>query len=301
VIGAGSVGATVAYTLCLKKVASRLLLVDIDERRCSGEVADLQDCSFLSSVRVGMGSYKDAGQCDIVVITAGAKQKPGESRVQLINRNNSILKSVCDSMKPMNPNCILLVVANPVDVLAYYALRYSGLPAAQVIGSGTSLDTDRLRRVLADEYRVQPDSVHAYVLGEHGDSQLVAWSSATIGGVALDKLWINIDEKRTAIAEGVKRKAYEIIDKKGATYYGIGAAVSVICESILFAGGRVLPVSVHDAENDVYISRLAILSRTGVDRVLPLVLNEEESQQFAASVKSLKRIISSQEEAESKL
>lgn len=181
IIGAGSVGAAVAYAVLLRHVCSEVVLNDVDEKVCKGQVADLEDGSFLTNSRVKYGTLKDCGQCDLIVITAGAKQREGETRVQLIDRNHAILKSVINGMKPLKPSAILLLVSNPVDVLAYFAQKLSGLPPNQVFGSGTFLDTARLRRAIAHKVGVADTAVHAYVLGEHGDSQFCAWSSAHIG------------------------------------------------------------------------------------------------------------------------
>lgn len=235
VIGAGSVGAAVCYALLLRPICSELILVDVDQQRCIGEVADLQDGTFLSNTRVRVGTPQEAGQCDLVVITAGAKQRPNETRLQLVDRNLAILRSILDSMKPMREETVLLLVANPVDILTYFAQKWSGLPATQVLGTGTFLDTARLRHAIASRaqvfivflflkvytfnvsinYQVAFTAVHVYVLGEHGDSQFPCWSSAHIGGVPLLEYPGFNRQMLDELAEKTKKKAYDIIAAKG--------------------------------------------------------------------------------------
>ena len=215
IIGAGSVGATAAYACILRKVASTILLVDVNVDRATSEVSDLADAAFLSKTIVKVGDLKEAGSCDVIVITAGAKQRPGETRLDLIDRNHDILKSVINGMNPLNPRAILLLVANPVDVLTTIAQKISQLPKNQIIGSGTYLDTCRLRYELSEILKISPNGIHASVLGEHGDSQFIPWSCATVAGIPL----LNFDQIKTInkqeLATKVAKKAYSIIASKG--------------------------------------------------------------------------------------
>jgi len=291
IIGAGSVGATVAYALLLRKTCSEILLVDVVEDAVRGQVLDLADSAFLSSTHVRGANFKEAGQCDVVVVTAGAKQRPGESRIELIDRNHKILKSVITEMQPINPNAILLLVANPVDVLTYIAQKLSGLPRKQVFGSGTFLDSSRLRCVLAQELRVSETAVHAYVLGEHGDSQFIAWSSAHVGGIpVLDFPQVQL-MSRDAVAKQVSGKALEIIGLKGATAFGIGACVSLLCESIFLNQRHIRPLSVYVEKLGVVLSMPSVLGSQGIEEVFDVPMNDDEREKLAESVKTLKGIM----------
>eukprot|EP00892_Ulva_mutabilis_P000372 jgi/Ulvmu1/10335/UM061_0018.1 len=292
VIGAGSVGAAVSYALLLRQVASELLIVDIDRKRAQGEVDDLSDGAFITNSNVRVGTLQEAGQCDIVVITAGAKQREGESRVQLIDRNFEILKSVVGGMRPLKPSTKIVVVANPVDVLTYFAQKLAGLPESQVFGSGTYLDTARLRNSIAKKTGVADTAVHVYVLGEHGDSQFVAWSRATIAGTNLTEFPEFADKNvRKQVAEKTKNRAYEIIRSKGATYFGIAAVVSSICQTMFLDQKHVRPLSVMSSDFKVYIGQLAVLGSKGIERIIPMQLDPEEDAAMKASAKHLCSII----------
>ncbi|RUS20775.1 nucleophile aminohydrolase [Endogone sp. FLAS-F59071] len=290
IIGAGSVGATIAYAMLLRRVSSRILLVDIAPEIVHGQVLDLSDAAFLSSTQVRGGTYEEAGQCDIIVITAGAKQNPGETRTQLISRNHKILSSVFTSLGQLNPNVILLIVANPVDVLTHIAQKLSGLPHRQVFGSGTFLDSGRLRLFLSNVLQVSETAVHSYVLGEHGDSQFIAWSSARLAGKPLlDFPAIQLLD-RDEVGRQIAGKANEIIKLKGATYFGIGACVSSLCEAILLNQRHVRPLSVWVERLGCTISMPAVLGSKGIEEIFEVPLNEEEEQKLQQSVKTLKDI-----------
>ncbi|KNC98811.1 L-lactate dehydrogenase [Spizellomyces punctatus DAOM BR117] len=289
--GAGSVGATAAYAILLRRCASELLLVDLDTEKCAAQVLDLSDAAFLSDTKVRMGTPKEAGQCDIVIITAGAKQRPGETRVDLIGRNRAILSSVIESMKPFKQSAILLLIANPVDVLTYFAQKLSGLPQSQVLGSGTYLDSARLRSELSSRLEVAETAVHAYVLGEHGDSQFVAWSSAHVANTPLLSLSAmkGVDKKK--LAEDVKNKAYKIIEAKGATYFGIGGVAASICECIIFDLRHVRPLSHYIPELNVCLSFPVVLGHSGVRQTLKPPLTEEEEELLKKSAKEMRNVI----------
>ncbi|EMD58826.1 hypothetical protein GGP41_000653 [Bipolaris sorokiniana] len=294
ILGAGDVGATIAYSLIMDPVAGDILIVDPKEEVRDAQVQDLSDATFHgnTTTRIRSGTHKEAGQCDVVVITAGAKQKKGESRTDLIGRNKAILESAISDMKPFRPDTVLLLVANPVDVLTYFAQQFSGLPKQQVIGSGTFLDSARLRGILALKAEVAASSIDAYVLGEHGESQFVAWSLASIGGVPLDKAIESnqiIDKK--AIAEETKNKATNIIQSKGATNYGIGGVAASICKSILFDQRNIRPVSHYQDDLDVCLSVPAVLGRKGIVRSVPMPLSSEEKELLEKSAKALREVI----------
>jgi L-lactate dehydrogenase len=293
ILGAGDVGATVAYSLIMNPIAGDILLVDPKEAVRDAQVADLSDATFHgnTSTRIRAGTHKEAGQCDIIVITAGAKQKEGESRTDLIGRNKAILESAISDMKPFRKDTVLLLVANPVDVLTYYAQAYSSLPRNQVIGSGTFLDSARLRGILASKAEVAASSIDAYVLGEHGESQFVAWSLASIGGVPLSSQSQNLSIEESAIAEETKNKATSIIKNKGATNYGIGGVAASICKSILFDEKIVRPVSCWQENLGVCLSMPVVLGRKGVVRALEMPLSGEERGMLEESARTLREVI----------
>ncbi|KAJ9125705.1 hypothetical protein QFC24_002489 [Naganishia onofrii] len=241
IIGAGSVGSTIAHTLLLRRVVGDLILVDIDDKLCRAQVDDLSDGTFLANVRIRQGTLADARRAEITIITAGAKQRPGDTRLDLIDRNFKVLKSVLDGMKPFREDAVLLLVANPVDVLTAMAQRISGLPKNQVLGSGTLLDSVRLTRVLAHKLKIADRSVQATVIGEHGDSQCVAWSATTVAGQHLSNVLLLSPEERFEIAELTRNKAGAIIAAKGFTSFGVAAATTTLCESIIFDQRQVLP------------------------------------------------------------
>jgi len=287
IIGAGSVGATIAYALLLKKMSSEIVLVDIVEETARGQVLDLSDAGFVTSTRIRQGDFQEAGQCDIVIVTAGAKQKPNETRVELIERNYQILSSVISKMKPFNPNVILLIVANPVDILTCIAQKLSGLPKNQVFGSGTFLDSARLRLELASILKVAETAIHAYVLGEHGDSQIIAWSSAHVGGKSL----LDFSEMQTVdkekLAKDIARKAYEIINLKGSTYFGIAGCVSSLVEAIVFNERTIKPLSIYVEEFQCVLSMPVVLGSSGVERIIDVFLNVEEKARLQKSAAEL--------------
>ncbi|KAI8584896.1 lactate dehydrogenase/glycoside hydrolase [Geranomyces variabilis] len=287
--GGGSVGATAAYALLLRRVASEIVLVDLDQARCEAQVLDLSDAAFLSDTSIRAGTSKEAGQCDIVVITAGAKQRPGETRVDLIGRNRAILLSVLESMKPFKKETVLLLVSNPVDILTYFAQTSSGLPIGQVLGSGTFLDSVRLRSDLAKTLGVAETAIHAYVLGEHGDSQFVAWSAASVGNTPLMSFPVIRSMDREAMAKKVMNKAYKIIEAKGATYFGIGAVIAQICESILLDLRHVRPLSHYIPELQVCLSLPAVLGRQGICQTLKPPLTDDEEALLRKSATEMKK------------
>ncbi|KAG9788795.1 hypothetical protein HRR83_008670 [Exophiala dermatitidis] len=299
VLGAGSVGSAIALCLILNPVASEVVLVDPNTALRDAQVKDLGDATTYhgavggGGVRIRGGTHKEAGQCDIVVISAGAKQRHGESRTDLLGRNLAILQSATNDMKPFREDTVILIVANPCDVLTYFAQKYSGLPKSQVIGSGTFLDSARLRGILSEKIGVDASSIDAYVLGEHGETQMVAWSCVTIGAVPLDQcLPPNVTLDRKAIARETKDKAAKIIEAKGATAYGIAALSASICKSILFDQRNVRPISHWVDELGCCLSLPVVLGRRGIVRSLNMPLAQEERDLLIQSADALKQIIS---------
>lgn len=293
IVGTGNVGASVGYCLINQRTAvSELVLTDINMEDAEGEAMDLRDTLAVSPsfMKISAGTYKDAGDCDIIIITAGAPQKPGETRMDLLKKNAAIFKDMIDQIMESGFNGIFIVVSNPMDVLTYLTWRYSGLPAEQVIGSGTILDSARLRYRISERLGVSPKSVHAFQIGEHGDTEFALWSLSNLGGQPLsDFLKQNeLDE----IEEFARKEAYEIINKKGATYYGIGACVTKLVNCILGDEKRVLPVSSYDDFAGVYNGFPAVVGRHGIVRRLELQLTEAEGIKFQKSNNALKDAIS---------
>jgi L-lactate dehydrogenase len=273
----------------MKNLAAEIILVDINETKEEGEVMDINDAlSFVETGRVRGGNYKDASGADIIIITAGLPQKSGEqTRLELANKNKEILKSIVEQLKPINPSAIIIVVSNPVDVMTYYTQELSGLPQNQVFGTGTGLDTARLRTEIGLELGVNPQSVDGFVLGEHGESEFVAWSTVNIGGVSIkEKL---SEDKMLTIAQRVKDDAKNIIERKGATFYGIAAVTVDIVESIILNQDKVLPVSIR--MNDVCLGWPAVVGREGIKSIWNLELNEKEKEEFQKSAETIKQYI----------
>ena len=293
VIGAGEVGSTIAFSLILNTISGDILLVDPKEEARDAQVQDLSDATYHGNTAtcVRAGTHKEAGQCDIVVITAGAKQKDGESRTDLVGRNQAILSSVIEDMKPFGEDTVLLLVANPVDILTYFAQEYSGLPRSQVFGSGTFLDSARLRGLLASKAEVAASSIDAYVLGEHGESQFVAWSAASIGGVLLDKFTESKNLDREGIATETKDTAASIMKSKGSTAFGIGGVAASICKSILYDERTIIPLSHYQEDLKCCLSKPAVLGRKGILRTVPFPLSDEEEGKMKEAAKSLTDII----------
>ncbi|MBQ6414371.1 L-lactate dehydrogenase [Candidatus Saccharibacteria bacterium] len=294
IVGTGNVGASIAYGIMNQRTTiNEIILTDIIAKDAEGEAMDLRDALAVapSYVKVRNGTYKDAHDCDVIVITAGAAQKPGETRMELLKKNVNILQGMIEQIMDSGFNGIFLVVTNPMDVLTYYTYKFSGLPAEKVIGSGTVLDSARLRTRIAGYLNVNPKSVHAYQVGEHGDSELTLWSLADLGGQPVTKL---LDKTiRTDISDFVRNEAYDIIEKKGATYYGIATCVIDILNCIFNDELRVLPVSSYDHFSDTSFGWPTVIGRTGIIRRLDLKLSEAEGIALQKSINTLKKAISS--------
>ena len=296
IIGCGNVGMSYAYALINQRTyVNKLILIDIDKERIEGEVMDLNHCLPYapSKISINVGNYNDCKDARIVVIAAGANQKPGETRTDLINKNASIFKEIITNVMASGFNGIFLVATNPLDVMTYLTYKYSGLPKSRVVGTGTSLDTARLQLMIGKKLCINPKNIQAYVIGEHGDSEFIPWSNANISLQNI-KEFFSQDELDN-IENDVRNAAYEIINRKGATYYGIGMAMVRITNAILGNENTIIALSVYDDENDIYVGLPAILNKDGVERRVYLKLTEEESQKLQKSIDIIKENIKSLE------
>ena len=300
VIGCGFVGSSSAFALMQSGLFSEMVLIDADTKRAEGEAMDISHgISFARPMQIYAGNYDDITDAAIIVITAGANQKPDETRLDLIKKNAAIMKSIVGEIKKRDFGGILLIVSNPVDILTLIALKESGYPSNRVIGSGTVLDTGRFKYLLGEHLDVDSRSVHAFIIGEHGDSELAAWSNARIGGLKVNDFCelrghFNHEQSMKKIFEDVRNSAYEIIERKHATYYGIAMAVKRICEAIVRNEKSILPVSsLMTGEyglNNVVLSIPAVVGETGVQKVIPIELNDEELTKLKDSANILKDI-----------
>ena len=300
VIGCGFVGSATAFTLMQSRLFSELVLLDVNMEKADGEAKDIaHGIPFAGQMKIYAGTYDDAADAAIIIITAGANQKPGETRLDLVQKNTAIYQSIIPEIVKRDFGGILLIVSNPVDILTYVALKLSGLPENRVLGSGTVLDTARLKYALGEHLGVDSRSVHSFIIGEHGDSEIAAWSSTNVSGIPLNDFCemrghFNHDAAMDAIAEKVKNSAYEIISKKQATYYGIAMSVKRICECIVRNERSILPVSamMHGEYGieDITLSMPAIVGIGGVETQVPIALSEEEAEKLVESAKKLKEV-----------
>jgi len=293
IIGAGAVGATSAYVATLKNLASEIILIDVNESKEAGEVMDIDDgLCFVGTGCIKGADFEDARDADIIVITAGLAQKPDETRLDLVKKNSIILKSILKSIGKLKPTAILLLITNPVDILTYLAQEWSGLPKNQVFGSGTGLDTARLRTDLGYLLEVSPKNIDGYVMGEHGDSGFVAWSTVTIGGIPVNNIKTANKKILAKLETKIKKEAYEIINRKGATFYGISLVVSDIIEAILLNQHRIMPITSritnYNGINNICIGAPAVIGRKGVEKIWPVQLNTEEKKKLKKSANILK-------------
>ena len=300
IIGCGFVGASSAFALMQSSLFSELVLLDADRSRAEGEALDISHgLAFAKPMQIHVGDYDDITDAAVIIVTAGAGQKPGETRLDLVKKNVAIFKSIMAEIAKRDCQGILLIVANPVDILTHAALRYSGLPENRVIGSGTVLDTARLKYLLSEHLDVDARAVHAFIIGEHGDSEIPAWTSVNVSGVPLHDFCemrghFHHEEAMREIAENVKNSAYEIIEKKKATYYGIAMSVKRICEAIVRDEKSILPVSsmMHGEYGieDVVLSMPSIVGKNGMEGHVPIRLSESERAALARSAKTLAAI-----------
>jgi L-lactate dehydrogenase len=300
-IGCGFVGSASVYSLMQSGLFSEIVLIDANMEKAEGEALDISHgLPFAKPMSIYAGDYDDIEDAAIIIISAGAAQKPGETRLDLVKKNVGIFKTIIPEIAKRDCQGILLIVANPVDVLTYAALKMSHFPANRVIGSGTVLDSARFKYLLGEHLQVDSRSIHAFIIGEHGDSEIATWSSANVSGIPIHKIcemrgFIDHDYETNRIADEVKNSAYEIIEKKGATYYGIGMAVRRICEAIIRDEESVLPVSSlmtgQFGIEGVCLSMPAIVGANGVDTLLPIPLDEKEQAALQESAATLRKVI----------
>lgn len=300
VIGCGFVGAASAFALMQSGLFSEMVLLDSEREKAEGEAMDISHGeAYARPMKIYAGDYSDVKDAAIIIITAGANQKPGETRLDLVQRNVSIFKKIIPEIKKLNYQGIILIVTNPVDILTYTTLKLSGLPESRVLGSGTVLDTARFREILGNHLNVDSRSVHAFIIGEHGDSEIAVWSTANVAGVPIQKFCAmrgvhNHEEHMRQIAAEVKESAYEIIKRKKATYFGIAMAVKRICEAIVRDEKSVLPVSnlMRGAYgiSDITLSMPAVVGKDGVELQMPISLDGNEALALKESADMLKKV-----------
>ena len=300
IVGCGFVGSASAFALMESSLFSEMVLIDADRNRAEGEALDISHgLPFSKPMKIYAGDYSDISDAAVVIVTAGAGQKPGETRLDLVKKNVGIFKSVIPQIAEYNKDGILLIVANPVDILTYTAAKLSGFPENRVFGSGTVLDTARLKYLLGQHLEVDSRTVHAFIIGEHGDSEIAAWSSANVSGIPLHDFCemrghFEHEKAMIEIAETVKNSAYKIIEKKKATYYGIAMSVKRICEAIVRDEKSILPISsIQNTEdiNGVALSMPAIVGKNGVEGLVPIHLDENERDALKKSAETLKAVL----------
>lgn len=301
IIGCGFVGTSIAFTLVQKGIFSELVLVDVNKDKAEGEVMDLSHgLPFAKEMEIKAGDYEDIADCAMIIITAGANQKPGETRLDLVHKNVAIYKSIIPQIVKYNKDAILLIVSNPVDIMTYTALKLSGYPRQRVIGSGTVLDTARLKYHLSRHLNVDSKSIHAFIIGEHGDSELALWSSANVSGIPLNHFcelrgYYDHEAATDRIYKDVRDSAYEIIGKKGATYYGVAMAVARIVECVIRNEHSILPISVYMdglyGLKDLCISIPTVVGQNGAEKILDIPLDDEEMTRLLKSTEELKTVL----------
>ena len=301
IIGCGFVGTSIAFSLVQKGIFSELVLIDANEKKAEGEAMDLSHgLPFTKPMEIRAGSYEDIADCAMIIITAGANQKPGETRLDLVHKNVEIYKSIIPKIVEKNQEATLLIVSNPVDIMTYVALKLSGYPRHKVIGSGTVLDTARLKYLLSRHLDVDSRSIHAFIIGEHGDSELAVWSAANVSGIPLNHFcelrgYFDHMESMDRIYQSVRDSAYEIIEKKGATYYGVAMAVCRIAESVIRNEHSNKPISVYldglYGLHDICLSIPTVVGQEGAEKVLDIPLDLMEMGKLVYSAEELKKII----------
>ena len=304
IIGAGSVGATIAYTLSTQDIASEIVLIDINKQKVEGEVLDIaQGTCFRDPIAITAGEYADAKDSDIVIITSGIARKPGQTRIELTQTNVDILKSITPEIVAAAPNALYVIVSNPVDIMTYVFTKISGLPENQIVGSGTLLDTARLRCGLSEHFKVAQKNIHAYVFGEHGDTSFVPWTGAYISGVSVDEYYKllrsmgrDVEElDKPGMLEYVQKSGGRIIANKGATFYAISAAVCKLCSILSSSSDSMATVSsmMHGEYGieDVCLSTLTLVGQEGIRGKVPMRMNKGEIEQLQASANALKAVI----------
>ena len=304
IIGAGSVGSTIAYTLSSQDIASEIVLIDINKQKAEGEVLDIiQGTCFRDPISIIAGDYEDAKDSDIVIITSGIARKPGQTRLELTQTNVNILKSITPEIVKAAPDALYLIVSNPVDIMTYVFTKISGLPENQILGSGTILDSARLRCGLSEHFQIAQSNIHAYVFGEHGDTSFIPWSGAYISGVSVDEYY-EIEKKlgkdiepvdKEAMLQYVQKSGGQIISKKGATFYAVSSSVFKLCSLLVSSSESISTVStmMHGEYGiqDVCLSTLTLVGPNGVQGKVPMRMNKAEIEQLQKSADALKEII----------
>lgn len=304
IIGAGSVGSTIAYTLSSQDIASEIVLIDINKQKAEGEVLDIiQGTCFRDPISIIAGEYEDAKDSDIVIITSGIARKPGQTRLELTQTNVNILKSITPEIVKAAPNALYLIVSNPVDIMTYVFTKISGLPENQILGSGTILDSARLRCGLSEHFQIAQSNIHAYVFGEHGDTSFIPWSGAYISGVSVDEYY-GLEKKlgkdiepidKEAMLQYVQKSGGEIISKKGATFYAVSSSVCKLCSLLVASSESISTVStmMHGEYGieDVCLSTLTLVGPNGVQGKVPMRMTKTEIEQLKKSADALKEII----------
>ena len=304
IIGAGSVGSTIAYTLSSQDIASEIVLIDINKQKAEGEVLDIiQGTCFRDPISIIAGEYEDAKDSDIVIITSGIARKPGQTRLELTQTNVNILKSITPEIVKAAPNALYLIVSNPVDIMTYVFTNISGLPENQILGSGTILDSARLRCGLSEHFQIAQSNIHAYVFGEHGDTSFIPWSGAYISGVSVDEYY-DLEKKlgkdiepidKEAMLQYVQKSGGEIISKKGATFYAVSSSVCKLCSLLVASSESISTVStmMHGEYGieDVCLSTLTLVGPNGVQGKVPMRMTKTEIEQLKKSADALKEII----------
>lgn len=304
IIGAGSVGSTIAYTLSSQDIASEIVLIDINKQKAEGEVLDIiQGTCFRDPISIIAGEYEDAKDSDIVIITSGIARKPGQTRLELTQTNVNILKSITPEIVKAAPNALYLIVSNPVDIMTYVFTKISGLPENQILGSGTILDSARLRCGLSEHFQIAQSNIHAYVFGEHGDTSFIPWSGAYISGVSVDEYY-DLEKKlgkdieptdKEAMLQYVQKSGGEIISKKGATFYAVSSSVCKLCSLLVASSESISTVStmMHGEYGieDVCLSTLTLVGPNGVQGKVPMRMTKTEIEQLKKSADALKEII----------
>ncbi len=290
IIGAGSVGASIAYALILKKIQATIQLIDTNKSKCRGEILDLSDAlAFCGHSLITGATMKDAYESDIIIVAAGQRQKIGEDRIALYKSNKEIVSTIMRELKPIHQNSIVIMVSNPLDLLTLHAQKESGISKQHIFGTGTFLDTQRLRELIANKLSIACRSIHTYILGEHGDTQFPAWSSSYVAGIPLTTLLTQ--NELDALADETKNRASEIISCKGATYWGIATCTATLCESIIYDTKQVTPLSVYAEQFGVYLSLPAVLGANGIEQILDIPLDKKEQEKLAISAAKLKKLL----------
>ena len=304
IIGAGSVGSTIAYTLSNQDIASEIVLIDINKEKVAGEVMDIiQGTCFRDPINIKAGEYEDAKDSNIVIITSGIARKPGQTRIELAQTNVNILKDITPKIVKEAPNALYVIVSNPVDIMTYVFTKISGLPENQVVGSGTILDTARLRCGLAEHFDIAQKNIHAYVFGEHGDTSFIPWTGAYVSGVHVDE-YVEAAQRmgkdvkpinKDAMIEYVRKSGGVVIAKKGATFYAVSRSVCQLCKTLMASSESVVTVSsmMHGEYGieDVCLSTLTLVGPEGISGKLPMRMNKGETEKLKASADALKAVI----------